>query len=233
MHSETHAGRLWLLSNHDLIPDEGSGYSSPCLTPASLQSFFLPELDSGDILGEIMRQIDATALDLLAQDACEPDSAVGEQISREVTAGEELDRLLQTLQPTAELYRHDAPGFEAPPPRRRPPPQDPASPPRPPNAFILYRRHQQAHLRRTAPGIHLRVASKLIALWWKREPEPVKAHYRCEADEEKKLHALKYPGYRYKPKSGKERRVARTEPAGNRVMLPYMYGGMGPEVLWV
>jgi len=123
---------------------------------------------------------------------------------------ESLQRLLVTLEPTSELYCHDKPPIDAPPPRRRSSANVVATgPPRPANAFILYRRQQQAHLRRTCPGIHLRTASKLIAIWWKNETDAVKTHYRAEAMSEKKLHQVKYPDYQYKPKGNKERKVSK------------------------
>lgn len=126
----------------------------------------------------------------------------------------QLKELMQNITPSKVLYDPKNEQLDpcVPPPRRRSSAAQAAAamnPPRPPNAFILYRRHQQAHLRSMKPGIHLRVASKLIAIWWKAENDNVKAHYRKVAQEEKAEHMKKYPEYRYKPRlDGRKRKEA-------------------------
>lgn len=82
-------------------------------------------------------------------------------------------------------------------------------PTRPPNAFILYRRHQQAHLRQARPGIHLHLASKLIATWWKNEPESTKAHYRRLATHGREELLKRFPDYKYRPRTDAERALAK------------------------
>jgi len=84
--------------------------------------------------------------------------------------------------------------------RRRKTRRDSNTPPRPPNAFILYRRHQQSWIRDHKPGVHLQQASKLIADWWKNEPEPVLRYYRALAEKVKREHNKRFPGYRYRPR---------------------------------
>jgi len=136
--------------------------------------------------------------------------------------------LLRTIMPTTELYRYGKPFLDSPPPRRRSSAKaELDSPPRPPNAFILYRRQQQAHLRRACPGLHLRTASKLIAVWWKSEPESVRVHYRTEAELEKRIHREKYPDYQYKPKGTKGRKDSKVESSGNHKLLEMYYGMLG------
>lgn len=82
-------------------------------------------------------------------------------------------------------------------------------PTRPPNAFILYRRHQQAHLRQTRPGIHLHLASKLIATWWKNESESTKSHYRGRAAQGREELLKRFPDYKYRPRTDAERALAK------------------------
>lgn len=78
-------------------------------------------------------------------------------------------------------------------------------PPRPPNAFILYRRHQQAHLRSERPGIHLHLASKLIATWWKNESPATKEYYRTLASDGRKELLKRFPDYKYRARTEQER----------------------------
>jgi len=166
-------------------------------------------------------------------------TSVSESPSLKEEIDESLQRLLLTLKPTAELYCHDKPPIDAPPPRRRSNANVEANgPPRPANAFILYRRQQQAHLRRSCQGIHLRTASKLIAIWWKNESDAVKAHYRAEAVSEKKLHQVKYPDYQYRPKGNKERKAIKPilkqqqhqhQPTGTKELLDFYYSPLPCE----
>jgi hypothetical protein len=82
-------------------------------------------------------------------------------------------------------------------------------PPRPPNAFILYRRHQQAHLRNERPGIHLHVASKLIATWWRNESAAAKEYYRSLATEGRKELLKRFPDYKYRARTDTEKATAK------------------------
>jgi len=130
-------------------------------------------------------------------------------IKKEENYDVQLKELMENVSPTRQLYNPNEQLELSPPPRRKPTAAQlqAALPPRPPNAFILYRRQQQAHLRRTRPGLHLRLASKLIANWWKLESEEVKAHYKKAAENEKQEHMKKYPGYRYRPRlEGRKRK---------------------------
>jgi len=77
-------------------------------------------------------------------------------------------------------------------------------PPRPPNAFILYRRYQQAHLRRVRPGLHLQQTSRLIGEWWRGEGEGTRERYRELAARVKREHQEKFPGFRYKTEDGRK-----------------------------
>ncbi|KAJ3067739.1 hypothetical protein HDU98_009058, partial [Podochytrium sp. JEL0797] len=44
------------------------------------------------------------------------------------------------------------------------------------------------------------VISKIVGTMWKQEPAEVKAIYAAKAQEEKRVHMLKHPDYKYKPK---------------------------------
>jgi hypothetical protein len=130
-------------------------------------------------------------------------------VKKEENYDVQLKELMESVSPTRQLYDPNEQLELSPPPRRKPTVAQVQAtlPPRPPNAFILYRRQQQAHLRRTRPGLHLRLASKLIANWWKMESEEVKAHYKKAAENEKQEHMKKYPGYRYRPRlEGRKRK---------------------------
>ena len=73
-------------------------------------------------------------------------------------------------------------------------------PPRPPNAFILYRKHQSQHLRTLFPGLHLRTVSRIVSKWWREASDAQRQDWRDLADAAKREHQSRWPGYKYKPK---------------------------------
>lgn len=72
--------------------------------------------------------------------------------------------------------------------------------PRPRNAFILYRQQLNSRIIKGQERCHSTSISKLAGALWKTEPAHVQEFYRRKADEEKILHAVKYPGYTFRPK---------------------------------
>ncbi|GAA5867851.1 hypothetical protein JCM3774_005881 [Rhodotorula dairenensis] len=83
--------------------------------------------------------------------------------------------------------------------------------PRPPNSFMLYRSAQNKLLSqvRSEEGDKLQQAdlSRMIAQMWQDETPEVREHYAKQAAAEKAEHALKYPGYTYRPKSSGRRKA--------------------------
>ncbi|UKZ80563.1 hypothetical protein TrVFT333_008325 [Trichoderma virens FT-333] len=75
----------------------------------------------------------------------------------------------------------------------------PKEPPRPRNSFMLYRQHHQSSVAKDNKGSSNPEISKIIGNMWKRLTEHEREIWTQLAEEEKKHHALKYPGYRYKP----------------------------------
>ncbi|KAL7937521.1 hypothetical protein V8C35DRAFT_182362 [Trichoderma chlorosporum] len=75
----------------------------------------------------------------------------------------------------------------------------PKEPPRPRNSFMLYRQHHQSSVAKDNKGSSNPEISKIIGSMWKCLGEDEREIWTQRAEEEKKLHALKYPGYRYKP----------------------------------
>ncbi|GMF63291.1 unnamed protein product [[Candida] boidinii] len=73
--------------------------------------------------------------------------------------------------------------------------------PRPRNAFILFRqKHHQALLEE---GNVIRTnldVSKELGRRWRELPQDQKDYWNKKAEEEKKRHAEKYPGYKYTPR---------------------------------
>ena len=49
------------------------------------------------------------------------------------------------------------------------------------------------------------VISKIVADLWRLETSEVKAVYAAKAEEEKRAHMLKYPGYKYQPRKSAKR----------------------------
>ncbi|EIN11947.1 hypothetical protein PUNSTDRAFT_142151 [Punctularia strigosozonata HHB-11173 SS5] len=83
--------------------------------------------------------------------------------------------------------------------------------PRPPNAWILYRKHMAAMLRQQrldTPGerpLPQSMASKEIAERWRKESYEVKSQFERLAEIEKHKHAMQYPDYRFQPQSKEQR----------------------------
>lgn len=83
--------------------------------------------------------------------------------------------------------------------------------PRPPNSFMIYRRNKHAELKLyyqlLQGGTNEKSAnfSKVIGNEWKNEPDNVKELFGIMAREAERLHAIKYPDYKYKPKQQKKR----------------------------
>ncbi|EED11557.1 mating type protein MAT1-2-1 [Talaromyces stipitatus ATCC 10500] len=78
--------------------------------------------------------------------------------------------------------------------------------PRPPNAFILYRKHYHAILKEQNPDMHNNEISIAVGIKWNNESSEVKAHYKALADEAKRQHAQKYPNYQYAPRKHCEKK---------------------------
>ncbi|EJD07857.1 HMG-box, partial [Fomitiporia mediterranea MF3/22] len=76
--------------------------------------------------------------------------------------------------------------------------QSPNHIPRPRNAFILFRSHALA--RGMVKNIQQNEASREIARIWKSADEGTRKRFEAQAEEEKRIHKLKYPGYRYAPR---------------------------------
>ncbi|GAA5986151.1 hypothetical protein JCM10908_006433 [Rhodotorula pacifica] len=94
--------------------------------------------------------------------------------------------------------------------------------PRPPNSFMLYRSAQNKLLSqvRSEEGDKLQQAdlSRMIAQMWKDETADVKEQYAQRAAAEKAEHALKYPGYIYRPKT-----------SGRRKVIKFKQGSISPK----
>jgi len=119
-------------------------------------------------------------------------------------ADAELQYHVRTLRPSSTLATAPEPLFDD-----AVPAGADELPPRPPNAFILYRRHQQAHLRSERPGIHLHLASKLIATWWRNETVETKEYYRTLASEGRKELLKRFPDYKYRARTEHEKTLAK------------------------
>jgi len=146
--------------------------------------------------------------------------------SRQRDDAEQLEELLKELRPSQELPMWDSPEMSdvlftssasaafkclnsSAAPNHHPP--------RPPNAFILFRRHQQSCLKKVKPKLHLRIISKMVAKWWREDvEEKVKEHYRELALKAREEHGKIFPGYRYRPKppKGRDRRKRMNELGG-------------------
>ncbi|KAL6698889.1 hypothetical protein J3F84DRAFT_237336 [Trichoderma pleuroticola] len=75
----------------------------------------------------------------------------------------------------------------------------PKEPPRPRNSFMLYRQFHQSAVAKDNKGSSNPEISKIIGTMWKRLADDERKIWTELAEEEKKMHGLKYPGYRYKP----------------------------------
>ncbi|KAL4260213.1 SRY-related HMG-box transcription factor [Pleurotus pulmonarius] len=76
--------------------------------------------------------------------------------------------------------------------------------PRPRNSFMIYRSHclEQKKIDVNVEHDH-RIISRIIANLWNSMPAAEKAVWTAKARAEKASHALRYPNYRYNPKSRK------------------------------
>ncbi|KAJ3091935.1 hypothetical protein HK102_012491, partial [Quaeritorhiza haematococci] len=75
--------------------------------------------------------------------------------------------------------------------------------PRPDNPFFVYKRDKKESMMRIHPGVSHATLSRLIAISWREESEDVKDFYRRKANDVRKEHQLKFPGYRYVPRRKK------------------------------
>lgn len=145
-------------------------------------------------------------------------------------------------------YQQQYPQF-APAQYPQPPPQPPLDKcickltanriPRPRNAFILFR--QKYHQLVLDEGLVIRTnpeVSRELGRRWRALLADEKDHWNLLAEEEKKNHAKKYPGYRYTPRrNGKlkncpacRRQAMRPAPAPAVPVVDFPYQGPQPEV---
>ncbi len=92
--------------------------------------------------------------------------------------------------------------------------------PRPPNAWIIYRSDKVHQLPPLEPGQPRRAqadVSKMISSMWANESEQTRQEYERRAEEAKAAHALKYPGYRFKPMKKEEKRAQREQEQSERL----------------
>lgn len=86
--------------------------------------------------------------------------------------------------------------------------------PRPPNKFMLYRSAMLKKLKQVENSEkHQALLSKEVAELWAAEPQEVKDMFGRLAEEEKRKHQLKYPGYVYQPGSRARAAGAAAKPA--------------------
>lgn len=67
--------------------------------------------------------------------------------------------------------------------------RDPTRIPRPMNCFMAYRLEKQKEIADFCPGANHRDISKIVAKWWKKEPDSVKQKYRVMAEKAKQEHS--------------------------------------------
>ena len=77
---------------------------------------------------------------------------------------------------------------------------------RPPNAFILYRKHHHPLIVQSQPDLPNCEISKVLGKQWHSEPADVHAEWTALADKIKKQHALENPGYQYAPRKSSEKK---------------------------
>jgi hypothetical protein len=77
---------------------------------------------------------------------------------------------------------------------------------RPPNAFILYRKHHHPLLKAANPDLQNNDISVILGKQWNEESEQVKNEYRARAEKIKKKHADDNPGYQYAPRKPSEKK---------------------------
>ncbi|KAI8922065.1 hypothetical protein DFJ77DRAFT_505831 [Powellomyces hirtus] len=98
-------------------------------------------------------------------------------------------------------YQHPLPSVvpTAMPAQPQPRPTVPKRIPRPSNSFMTYRMDKQHEVLAYHAGANNKDISVIIGEMWRKETQPVKEYYRKKAEEGRKEHALRYPGYRYTP----------------------------------
>ncbi|KAJ3170248.1 hypothetical protein HDU88_008875 [Geranomyces variabilis] len=77
---------------------------------------------------------------------------------------------------------------------------------RPANSWILYRQEKHPIVLAQNEGITNNEISKVVAEWWRNEPEDVKNVYKSRAEEERRRHRILHPDYKYAPRKNKIRR---------------------------
>ncbi|ORY92076.1 high mobility group box domain-containing protein [Syncephalastrum racemosum] len=77
------------------------------------------------------------------------------------------------------------------------------------NCFMTYRLEKQKEIAQKCPGANHRDISKIIANWWRKEPEDIKKQYRDIAEVNKLEHSQKYPNYKYAPKKRDKKQESR------------------------
>ena len=105
--------------------------------------------------------------------------------------------------------------------------------PRPSNSFILYRREKHAEIMaqyKGAKALNNNVISKIVASMWKQESSEIKSFYSGKAEEEKRLHMLKYPDYKYRPRknSSKGKNGLSPKPSPLSIMGQSSFSGLLP-----
>ncbi|PMD54302.1 uncharacterized protein K444DRAFT_140718 [Hyaloscypha bicolor E] len=87
--------------------------------------------------------------------------------------------------------------------------------PRPPNAWILFRKHFHPSIVEAHPEFSNNEISTYLAAAWKAEPQAVIDYWHAKAAEAKAEHMRKYPDYQYKPRksSDKKRRMSKKKEA--------------------
>ncbi|KAI9799445.1 MAG: hypothetical protein M1825_004545 [Sarcosagium campestre] len=83
--------------------------------------------------------------------------------------------------------------------------------PRPPNAFILYRKHHHPLLKAGNPNLHNNEISIILGRQWKSETPETQARFKTLAENVKQEHQRAHPEYQYAPRkaSEKKRRASR------------------------
>ncbi|KAI9795489.1 MAG: hypothetical protein M1833_007019 [Piccolia ochrophora] len=78
--------------------------------------------------------------------------------------------------------------------------------PRPPNAFILYRKHHHPLLKENDPSMHNNEISVILGRQWKNETPETKAHFKSLAEQVKQEHTKAHPEYQYQPRKPSEKK---------------------------
>ncbi|KAI0367500.1 hypothetical protein BV20DRAFT_556496 [Pilatotrama ljubarskyi] len=110
--------------------------------------------------------------------------------------------------------------------------------PRPRNAFMIFRSARCAELKQSRVEHDHRIISKILGKMWADLDQAQKDHFNALAAEEKRLHALKYPDYRFspqqrteKPKKRKVKRNGLTDRKRCETVAKLLLEGKGGEDL--